>query len=205
LLFDMFSACHVTLVGGCSVFRITSARCPRKVRAYLPSRRRLHRKISHPYQVVGGYGEGKDPADPALASMASLPQEGNGFEPPKDLLDPFADALTDLVARVARRTPVNGRAFIFPGNVRCGIETTQLAHEPSVVIGFVTRYRDAMGTEYLLNHADGCLPFGRPGSHGKAGTNSEAVSVLHEHVTHEGELRLFPLALPVQASLGIGG
>jgi hypothetical protein len=29
LLFDMFPACHVTLVVGCSGFRIISSRCPR--------------------------------------------------------------------------------------------------------------------------------------------------------------------------------
>src|SRR3972149_8693379 len=52
----------------------------------------------HPHQVVDGRGEGEHPAHPPDAAEAGLALQADRLQPPEDLFDPFAPALTDGVA-----------------------------------------------------------------------------------------------------------
>jgi hypothetical protein len=49
--------------------------------------------------------------------------------------------LSDPLARVAGCAPINDQALVVLGTVRCGVESTRLSDEPSIVVGFVTRFR----------------------------------------------------------------
>jgi hypothetical protein len=59
-------------------------------------------QVADSHQVVNRQRKGEHPADPRDAAMASLAQASNGLEPTEDLFDPFALALTNRVAGMAR-------------------------------------------------------------------------------------------------------
>src|SRR5688500_5874209 len=63
---------------------------------------------AHADQIVGGRGEEKLPVHASPSTMTELPEPTDGLHPPEDFFDAFAHALTDVIARVARRAPVQG-------------------------------------------------------------------------------------------------
>src|SRR5467141_4490910 len=64
------------------------------------------------YQVVSGGGEDEDPVDAFGAAMAQFAQQADRLQPTKDLFDPFALLLTDLITAVTGGATINGRAAI---------------------------------------------------------------------------------------------
>ena len=57
--------------------------------------------------LVRGCGEGHDPIHPLAAAMPQLPQPADRFHPSKHLFDQLPCSLTDLIAGVPRRAPVD--------------------------------------------------------------------------------------------------
>src|SRR5881296_1310576 len=62
-------------------------------------------------QIVHGIGEGEDPADGLPPPMPELAHQADHLVPAKDLLHTFALPLTDSVAGMPRRPPVDGTAL----------------------------------------------------------------------------------------------
>ena len=75
-------------------------------------------QISHAHQIVGGTGEGKDPVHFTNSTMMQLPQERNRFQPPEAFFDPLPPLLAQTIAKVTRRTPVDGAPAI-PLQILC--------------------------------------------------------------------------------------
>jgi hypothetical protein len=93
-----------------------------------------------PRQIVSGGCEGEGPSDAlATAELGSL-LAGDGLDPAEGLLDPFADALAHVIARVSRRAAVNRRGTPPIGilrDVRRRIHRAQFIDEVRCVVGFV--------------------------------------------------------------------
>jgi hypothetical protein len=89
-------------------------------------------QLAHSDEVVGGGREGKDPADPVGAAMPGLAQAADGFQPPKDLFDPFALGLADGVAWVAGGAVVYGVCTL--RDVRRDLMLAQHAHQFLLII-----------------------------------------------------------------------
>src|SRR4051794_30554898 len=73
-------------------------------------------------QVVGGRGEGHDPIDQFAATVPQLAQPADGLHPAEDLLNQFPFALTDGVARMTGRAPVDARAGVLLRDMRSNPE-----------------------------------------------------------------------------------
>jgi hypothetical protein len=82
-------------------------------------------QISNANQVISGGREDENPVDAFAAAMAQLAQQAHRLQPTKDLFDPFAFPLTDLITRMSGGATINGRTAI------------------SVVLGHVRRYRQS--------------------------------------------------------------
>src|SRR6266851_8680521 len=100
-------------------------------------------QLPHSYQVVGRSSEDKDPVHARGAAMAQLAQQAHRLQPAKDLFDPFALLLTDLIARMARGPFIDGRAAISVvlGHMRRHLQFAQVFHEIMSVIVLVTAQR----------------------------------------------------------------
>src|SRR6476619_5058996 len=68
----------------------------------------LRHEIAPAHQVIGGGPEAKLPVDEASAAVAEFPEEPHGLQPPEGLLDQLPLALAQGVARMARRTAIDG-------------------------------------------------------------------------------------------------
>ena len=93
---------------------------------------------THADQVIRRGGEEKLPIDPRAAAMVELAQIPDGLHPAEDFFDALTSALTEIVARVARRASVQGAAVFLEGDVRRGPELTQRLDEAARVIRFIT-------------------------------------------------------------------
>src|SRR5579864_892975 len=67
-------------------------------------------KIPHPYQIVSGAGEGKDPIHFVYSTMMQFTQLGDGFQPAKAFLDALPLPLTYRITWMPRRSSINGAA-----------------------------------------------------------------------------------------------
>ena len=65
-------------------------------------------QIADPHQVVNRRREGEHPAHAQDATVAGLPHQTHGLQPPEDLFDPLALFLTLGVSGVACRPTVDG-------------------------------------------------------------------------------------------------
>jgi hypothetical protein len=90
------------------------------------SRKNCCRQVTYSHQIVSRGGEGEHPAHPFYAAVTSFPEITHGFDPAEDFLHPFAQALTDGVARVPAGPAVNGRGTprVVLGHMGYGIEGT---------------------------------------------------------------------------------
>src|SRR5258706_14743690 len=70
----------------------------------------LRPEVAPADQVVGRGAEGKDPVDESSAAMSEFAEEADGFHPAEGLLDQLPLALTEGIAGVAHRAPVDGPA-----------------------------------------------------------------------------------------------
>lgn len=65
-------------------------------------------QIPHPHQIIDGDGKGEEPANARHAPQLDLPQQTHGFQPAKDLFDPFAFPVAHGIPKMACGSPVNG-------------------------------------------------------------------------------------------------
>jgi hypothetical protein len=82
-------------------------------------------QISNADQVVSRGGEDEEPVDAFGTAMAQLAQQAHRLQPTKDLFDPFAFLLTDLIPRMSGSAVIDRRLVI------------------GVVLGHVRRYRQS--------------------------------------------------------------
>lgn len=73
-------------------------------------RRRWMKQVTQPHQVVGGHGEHELKVDLACSAIFRLPQPTDRLAPAEALLNAFADTLAHLVALMAGRAIIDGRA-----------------------------------------------------------------------------------------------
>src|SRR5580698_7692059 len=64
-------------------------------------------QVPDSHQVVGGCRQSERPANARQPFVPRFPHQANRFHPAEDLLDALASALTDRIARVSRRPPVD--------------------------------------------------------------------------------------------------
>src|SRR5262249_8633768 len=72
----------------------------------------LRHEIAPAHQVVGGRTEAKEPVDEATAAVPQFPEERDGLQPTKRLLNELALAVTQTVAGVPRRACVDRTATV---------------------------------------------------------------------------------------------
>src|SRR6478672_7147769 len=107
-------------------------------------------QLWYPQEIVGGHGEGEEPADASGAEMAGLAQLSNGLDPAEGFLDPLADDLGDGVAGMACGSPIDGRLarlaalpdMAVDGDMGCDAALAQAVDELFDVIGLVGAQRD---------------------------------------------------------------
>src|ERR1017187_4968165 len=87
----------------------------RETASHLGSCRRIHQS-GDSKEVVCGPKHVRGELVATVAAEASLSEVADGFHPTEDFLNSFAEALTDRVARLARRASVN-RGPALPGDV----------------------------------------------------------------------------------------
>src|SRR5882672_12547743 len=66
-------------------------------------------QISNTDQVISRSREDEDPVDAFAAAVPQLAQQADRLQPTKDLFDPFALPLTDLITRMPSGTTINCR------------------------------------------------------------------------------------------------
>ena len=171
------------------------------------SGRNRRRQGAYSHQIVRRGREGEYPGHPLGSSVWGFPEIADGFHPAEDFLHPFAQALTDGVARVAGGAAVDGRvpALAVLGHMRRGIQDTQRLDKLLSIISFITAHRNAMPAGKVANHALCRVPLGGAGSRSEAGSDDQAVTVLHQHMPHEAELGFFAFALAEKPRLRVGG
>src|SRR6516225_6722329 len=131
---------------------LTGWRCPDRS----PGRKR---EIAHSYQIVSRQCQGEHPIDQRDPAMAYLAQPADRLEPPKDLLDPFALALTERVSRVARGTLVDDTGW-FAGEMRRYMMVAHFLHQGLAVVTFVSAQGNSLPAWNLLHHRNRRLGFG---------------------------------------------
>ena len=134
------------------------------------SRRNRGRQVAYSHQIVGGGGKGEHPAHPFYTSVTSFPEIAHGFHPAEDFLHPFAQALTEDIARMASGTPVNGRspALAVLGHVGHSIQGAQREDKFPNIISFITAHGNAMPAGKVAHQALCRVPLGGAGCLGEA-------------------------------------
>ena len=100
----------------------------------------------HPREVVGSASDIGGHLRARSASEPGAAEPADGLEPPEDLFDAFADALTDSITRCLRRASVNGRApgtFQVLHDMRGHVAHATGLDEGGIVISLVGGNRDA--------------------------------------------------------------
>src|SRR5665648_1099768 len=92
----------------------------------LGSRRNRRRQVAYSHQIVRRGSEGEHPGHPLGSSVSGFPEIADGFHPAEDFLHPFAQALTDGVARMTGGAAVDGR---IPPLAVCLLYTSDAADE----------------------------------------------------------------------------
>src|SRR5712691_509487 len=92
---------------------------------------------AHAHQVVRRRGEEKLPVHAGPATMMEFAETADRLHPAEDFFDPFAHALTDVVARVPRRPLVQGATGLFTRDVWGSLQVPQRLDKSARVIAFV--------------------------------------------------------------------
>src|SRR3954453_12527980 len=103
--------------------------------------------------IVRRRTEGEDPGHQSTASVSQFSEAADRLHPAKGLFDELAFSLTDRVAAMARRPPINRTATI-RGVLR---HVRRQAH--------LAQFSDERGTVVALIHAEGDPIPGQPVSH----------------------------------------
>src|ERR1700756_127553 len=109
------------------------------------------RQIAHSHQVVGRQCEAEHPVDARNPTMASLTQSAYGLEPTKDLLYPFALALTNRVALMPGSALVD-RTGLLAGEMRSYSMLTHFLNQFFAVVTFVSAQGDPMPARNFFHH-----------------------------------------------------
>ena len=153
-------------------------------------------QISHAHQIVGGTGEGKEPVHSTDSTMTQLPQERNRLQPPKTFFDPLPPLLTQSIAQVTCRAPVN-RAPAIPLQVLCDrrshSQVATLRHKISRVEALVASHRHLLSSPDLLQHHQCGISF--RGSIGHKGLNT-AIKKLRYVLGDSAENPIFIETIP---------
>src|SRR5689334_20178073 len=136
--------------------------------------------------------------------MAGLAQPAHRLDPTEDLLYPFALALTEFVARIARGALVNDAGGL-AGEMRGHLMFAHFLYQLFAVVALVTTQRDPMPAWNLLHQRHCRLRFSAAGGLGDAAVDRQAMAILHQHVARVAQLGFLARPLTRQACLGISG
>src|SRR5215467_15495718 len=176
------------------------------LRPNLPSKN-WSAQIAHAHQIVSGTGEGKDPVHFTDATMTQLPQERYRLQPPKAFFDPLPPLLTQAIAKVTRRAPVN-RTPAIPLQILCDMrghsQVATLRHKISRVEPLVASHRHLLSSWYLLQHHQRGISFRGSIGHKHFRVHNQSIPVFHQQVAAVAQLGLLALAFARHLGLGIG-
>src|SRR5262249_31039983 len=160
-------------------------------------------------QVVGGASEIGVHLHSSASAEAGFAQPTDRLHPAEGLLDPFADPLTDRVARVTRGARVERRASGPPEILRHmggNLEFPTRCDEIAGVITFVPAQGDsAAPSQAFISHRDRRTALGSAVRRLDLNIDEQAVAVLSQGIGRIAKLGLFALALAGQQCLGVSG
>ena len=159
-------------------------------------------------QIIDCTAKGEQEVAKCCALEFDLAERSNGLQPAEAFFDLFALLLTDLASLVACRASVDGACSVVrvnPGKMRSYYQVPNGSDRVVCVVGFVTpqRYATTLGARRamaerafeFLEHRDAGLAFGCSGGLSEGTLSDEAMTVVDQHVTHKGDLRLLARAL----------
>src|SRR6201987_2300680 len=139
--------------------------------------------------------------------MTELPQERNRFQPPEAFFDPLPPLLTQAIAKVPRRPPVDGPPAI-PLQVLCDMrrspQVATLSYKISRVEALVASHRDMLFPWDLLQHHQRGISFCGSIGHKHFRVHNQPIPVFHQQVAAVTQLGLLALALTCHLGLRIG-
>src|SRR5882724_3313004 len=145
--------------------------------------------------------------DPSQSSEHGLADTPDGLAPAEVLLYPLADHLTQYVALVPGRAPVNRAApatRVVARHMRHDVAVAACVNEVSSVVSLVRPHRLGLRAGNGIEHRQCCRSFIRAvrGRHHR--TDDQPRSVLHQHVPLVAKNRRRVEALPEQPRIRIG-
>ena len=163
------------------------------------------RQISHANQVVGGENEFKRPSYSLPAPEPRLPHGSHRFNPAEDFLGTLSKGLADSVACMPRGAPINGGAppIGILSHVRRGLQGPKGTGEVLRVVSLVCANGDGMTPRNAVNHIFASLSLRRPFRQRQPPVDGKPVLILHQHVAHVAQLRLFALSLSEEPSIRV--
>ena len=161
---------------------------------------------THASQVVGDCDHRGEEVGLLYSPVPRLPAATHRLLPSKYRFDSSPDDRADSVAGMSRRSRVDARASVRSdalGDVRGDAEIATAIDEALGVVALVGPYRDVSANGNRAHQkVEGGLGFGDSDRRSHREIDDEAVSILHQHVFAEDELRL--LAEPLPQKLGVG-
>ena len=133
----------------------------RRVRRHLS----LHRyEIPDPHEVISRYRKLEYPPDLGSTSVAQLPEQPHGLQPPKDLLYSLPFPLADCVPGVPRRSLIYRRPSptVVLRNMRRHICLANLFDKRSCIVSLVAPHRHSAPAAYFAREHNTCIALCRP-------------------------------------------
>src|SRR5690242_19694643 len=137
----------------------------------------------HASQIARDHRQLEVLIDPLDAAIDRLPNPTDGLAPAEMLLDALADHLTDPVARVPRRAPIDcaaALALIVARHVRRLLASTAFAHELARVVSLVGSHGLGMSARHTIEQAQGTRAFAKTIGVADYGAHHQARAVLHQ-------------------------
>ena len=119
--------------------------------------------------------------------MDGLDHAADGLGPAKGLLDLLSSPLGQRIAGMVRRAPVDSGVSGFLRDVRCHDHASEFGDEVGAVVSLVRPERQAPGRArgVPMDHLQRRLPLAMAVGVGQFRLHDQAVSVLHQGMSHE--------------------
>ena len=153
-------------------------------------------------QVIGRGGESELPIDEWDAAMPELAQTTDGLHPPKDLFHEFSFPLTHVITRMPGGPTINRTPADLLRHVGRDVPDADIGDEARHIVALVCSDRAARRRAGLQQQCRR-LAFGGPRRVGRTDVGDEPMPIIQQHVAQIRQLRLLPLALPMQHRLRI--
>ena len=134
--------------------------------------------------------------------MPELAQTTDGLHPPKDLFHEFSFPLTHVITRMPGGPTINRTPADLLRHVGRDVPDADIGDEARHIVALVCSDRAARRRAGLQQQCRR-LAFGGPRRVGRTDVGDEPMPIIQQHVAQIRQLRLLPLALPMQHRLRI--